>query len=149
MIYTSPEKLLRVFGAESPFGQCCLFAGLSASPLAAGEYELPGGIRAIQKPGDPLKREGRYEAHRKYIDIQLVLRGTELVKTAPLSACSTLEEYDPEADIEWLSSREEYTLLLAPGRLLVLFPWDAHMPSLMPDPEHTRTDKLIFKVPVF
>ncbi|MBR4749027.1 MAG: YhcH/YjgK/YiaL family protein [Abditibacteriota bacterium] len=150
MIYTSPDKLLRIFGPESPFGRCCLYLSrLDTEPLAAGEKELPGGIRVIQKPGDPLKREGRCEAHRKYIDIQLVTKGEELVKAAPLDACAVLEEYDPAGDIEWLAAREEYTLLLKPGRLLVLFPWDAHMPSLMPDPEHTRTDKIIFKVPLF
>ena len=148
MIYTSPEELLRIFGAEHPLGVCCRRLADPAG-LPEGETLLPGGIRAISKPEDPLKTEGRYEAHRKYTDVQLVLRGTELVKTAPMSACSVLEAYDPEADIEWLSSREEYPLLLAPGRLLVLFPSDAHMPSLIPAGGCRRVHKVIFKVPVF
>ncbi|HEY5504695.1 MAG TPA: YhcH/YjgK/YiaL family protein, partial [Sedimentisphaerales bacterium] len=43
--------------------------------------------------------EGYLEAHRKYIDIQFLLTGVEILGYAPLKGLTTAEVYNPQKDI--------------------------------------------------
>jgi YhcH/YjgK/YiaL family protein len=78
------------------------------------------------------KAEPRFEAHRKYIDVQFMVSGTEVIGWAPLSALAVTEAYDAEKDVcfglvkqgLWTSVR------LGAGQLAVLYPEDAHAPRL-------------------
>ena len=73
----------------------------------------------------------RYEAHRKYIDIQYVVSGSELIGIAPLaSKDSTLQEYDATKDIEFLTVKKGITVQATPAKFFVFFPEEAHMPGL-------------------
>jgi YhcH/YjgK/YiaL family protein len=74
----------------------------------------------------------RYEAHKKYIDIQYVVSGNELIGVAPLSTQeSILQKYDEAKDIEFLSVKKGRMLEATPSVFFVFFPEDAHMPGLM------------------
>jgi YhcH/YjgK/YiaL family protein len=87
--------------------------------------------------------DSRWEAHRKHIDIQLVLSGEELVGVAPLDNLIA-EPYNDANDILFASGQGDL-LKLTPGRFLVLFPHDAHMPGLqVGEPAPVR--KLVVKV---
>jgi YhcH/YjgK/YiaL family protein len=73
----------------------------------------------------------RYEAHRKYIDIQYVISGSELIGIAPLaSKDSILQEYDATKDIEYFSVKKGITVQATPAKFFVFFPEEAHMPGL-------------------
>ena len=100
------------------------------STLPAGKYELDGkqlyvGIDEYTTKADG---KGKWESHRKYIDIQLVIEGTERVCLAPLGKMQQ-GEYDPTKDFLPLSGQGEF-LTLRPGEFMILFPQDAHMPSM-------------------
>jgi biofilm protein TabA len=74
----------------------------------------------------------RFEAHRKYIDIQFLLSGTELMGWAPLDAVTVTEPYDAEKDILFGNVADDasaFTFFSA-GQAIVLFPSDAHAPGL-------------------
>ncbi len=74
----------------------------------------------------------RYEAHKKYIDIQYVVSGNELEGVAPLTSQeSVLQQYDAAKDIEFLSVKNGKMISATPAGFFVFFPSDAHMPGLM------------------
>ena len=76
------------------------------------------------------KKSANFEAHRNYIDIQYIVKGNERIGYTDYSNCKTVEAYDNDKDIEFLEcANGEYTLL-SEGEFLVLFPQDAHQPSL-------------------
>lgn len=71
------------------------------------------------------------ENHRKYADLFCLLEGEEEVGVCPLETVGELVREDPDHDI-WLHRGETVRLPLGGGRFLVLFPGDAHAPSIGP-----------------
>lgn len=84
------------------------------------------------------------EAHRKYIDIQYLLEGEELVGVAPLESMTEEVEARPENDI-WFYHGPTAPVPIGSGRFLVLFPGDAHAPSIAVDKPAT-VRKCVVKV---
>jgi YhcH/YjgK/YiaL family protein len=92
--------------------------------------------------------QARFEAHRRYIDIQLVVKGQEAIALAPVTGLTTMEAYDAAKDIEFFAPpRESVTLALHPGEFAVFAPGDAHEPSLHLDGPHVSR-KVVAKVSV-
>jgi biofilm protein TabA len=90
----------------------------------------------------------RFEAHRRYIDIQLVVRGQEAIGFAPAASLTTVESYDAAKDIEFFAvPPESATLALRAGDFVVFTPGDAHRPSLHLDGPHVSR-KAVVKVSV-
>lgn len=80
------------------------------------------------------KPDAKYEAHNKYIDIQYIVNGVERIGVSDRISCETCIPYDSDDDIEFmtLSGTEEWQSLRE-GEFLVLFPNDAHKPSITPE----------------
>ena len=90
----------------------------------------------------------RYEAHQKYIDIQYVVSGKELIGVAPVSQKKdVLEAYDPTKDIEFLTVTGGENLLALPDRFFIFFPEDAHRPGLK-DGANSPVRKVVVKVKI-
>ena len=64
-----------------------------------GGAELGSGVR-VNVAENALAQTGRYEAHRRFIDLQLVLEGSEAMEWAPLDELSG-GGYDEARDIEF------------------------------------------------
>ena len=90
------------------------------------------------------EEESFFEAHRNYLDIHLMLEGSELVEIAPPE---TLTEFDLVEANDFYAYRGEgqYRLILSPGDFLVVFPNDAHKIKMRVDGPETVT-KAVFKV---
>lgn len=89
--------------------------------------------------------EGRWEAHRRYIDLQYVARGVERIGVCPLGSLQS-GEYDTEKDVTWLTGRGDF-ITLSETRFIVLWPGDAHMPGIAVDvPGDVR--KVVVKIAV-
>lgn len=98
---------------------------------APGRYELEGEklFAMIQEyPTKPVEL-GRWEAHRKYIDVQFVAAGVELIGYAPLSTLEVVEPYDGEKDVMFLKGSGSF-LRVDAGMFAIFYPQDAHMPTL-------------------
>lgn len=114
-----------------------------------GEYPIRGEeifARVMRYETRP-RSEGRLESHRRYIDIQAVLSGSETVLWAPLAAIAGAP-YDSESDVSFhpepvgpLSS-----LQLSPDLFALFLPGDAHMPMLHPGPEPSIVTKVVVKI---
>ena len=91
-----------------------------------GRYEFDGGYLMLQEGDTKPAETGDFEVHRKYIDVQVVLSGTEYAVWAPLSELTVTEEYDGEKDREMLSGKALYTIRMDGGMFYALFPEDGH-----------------------
>ena len=74
-----------------------------------GKYPVDGEniYYTIQRYTTKPLSEGKLEAHRKYIDIQFLLEGQELLGYAPLKGLTTSEEYNPAKDIVFYETPEQ------------------------------------------
>lgn len=86
-----------------------------------------------------------FEAHRQYLDIQVVTQGGERVEIAHPEG---LELTRQQGDFYGYTGEAEQSVLLRPGNFLVVFPGDAHrlrLPVKQPGEPFTR---VVFKVKV-
>jgi len=126
-------------------------ADLASLPL--GRTDIEGDdVYVMMSEGETRPPEQvRFEAHRRYIDIQLVVRGQEAIGVAPVSALTTVEPYDPAKDIEFFAVPrvlvESATFGLRAGDFAVFAPGDGHRPSLHLDGPHVSR-KAVVKVSV-
>jgi YhcH/YjgK/YiaL family protein len=79
------------------------------------------------------REAARLEAHRKYIDVQLVIpRAGALAEEfgwRPLGTCDrVVEPYDAARDIVFFGDQPEVWLSILPGCFAIFFPTDAHAP---------------------
>ena len=73
---------------------------------------------------------GCYESHQKYIDIQLVLSGSEYIRCLPENAPEITSAYDREGDVELFKLSDGLDLKLFPGRFALFMPGELHAPKL-------------------
>lgn len=76
------------------------------------------------------KDQTRYESHRKYIDIQYVISGKELMGIAPLDSVKVTQPYNEAGDIAYYNYDGGDYRLATPANFLIFFPENAHRPSL-------------------
>ena len=116
--------------------------------LADGRYNIDGNTVYASIQTYETKEDAKYESHRKYIDIQYMIEGEEKVGITDLSNCITCIEYDPNKDLEFynIESKEEYSTLKT-GELLILYPHDAHKPSISLNTKKT-VKKVVVKVAI-
>jgi biofilm protein TabA len=89
----------------------------------------------------------KYEAHRKYIDIQYIAEGVEVMGWAQAGSLTVTVPYSDMQDI-WYGSppSNEITFIhLSAGQLAIFFPDDAHAPKLAAD-KPAFVKKLVVKV---
>ena len=86
--------------------------------------------------------EAFFEAHKKYLDVHLMLQGTERVD---ISHPDVLTLFDHKDDFYAYHGEAEQTLLLTLGSFLVVFPGDAHRIKVqVKGPENVS--KVVFKL---
>jgi len=111
--------------------------------LPAGRYEIDGErvYAMVAKDAGRGKEEAQLEIHARYIDIQLVLAGTDEMGWKPKACCrQPVGEFDQEADIRFFADRPDVWLATTSGMFAIFFPEDAHLPLI--------SDGLIHKVVV-
>ncbi len=127
------------------------FAVLADPALAQkpdGRYSIDGdGLYYMvqhytTKPVD----QARFESHQKYIDIQVLLAGQEMLGYSPTTGLEVTQPYDEQKDIMFYRvGTMTAQIRLEPGIFCILFPHDAHLPSCQlacPAEVH----KVVFKI---
>jgi biofilm protein TabA len=115
--------------------------------LPVGRYVIDGeNVYAVvaKEPGRR-KEDALLETHERYIDIQLVLAGSDEIGWKPKSAClRPASKYDREKDIRFFTDEPDAWLAVKDGAFAVFFPEDAHMPLISSGEIH----KVVVKVKV-
>jgi YhcH/YjgK/YiaL family protein len=87
-----------------------------------------------------------WEAHKRYIDVQCMVKGVERIGYANIGNLDVVKEYDADFDFMALSGMGDY-LVLDEGTFAVFFPEDAHMPGITAS-DDTNVKKVVVKVRV-
>ncbi len=93
------------------------------------------------------KEDKKWEAHRKYIDIQYLIKGRECMGYGLLQNFKTSVEYDDKNDIEFLSGDKFNYINLSKGEFVIFYPDDVHAPVLNVD-ENKEIKKVIVKIKI-
>ena len=94
-----------------------------------GKYEVNGDniFYLVQRYKTKDASETKFEAHRKYIDIQAVLKGKEVIGYANINSLKESVPY--KEDVLFFETPQDYNeVKLKEGMFTILFPEDAHMP---------------------
>ena len=120
---------------------------LDLKQLPAGRHELDGRrlfamVALDQGRG---REKSLLEFHRKYIDIQYLVAGVDLIGWRPTDLCDRIATpYDAEKDIGFFFDRPETWVEVPVGYFAILFPDDAHAPLATAGSLH----KVVVKVAV-
>src|SRR4051812_48763738 len=103
--------------------------------IASGDVqktELAGGAFVVEQVYESkLRADGFFESHRKYIDVQVVFEGEELMEVADIAQMSVRQPYHAERDVIIYDDNTSASMLrVYPGQAAIFFPADVHMPTL-------------------
>ena len=114
--------------------------------LLEGKYDLGEGEFFSIMSGETRELESaQYEFHQKYLDLQIMLEGSEFMQWQNLDKVDQLN-FDAESDIGFGTGPG--TLIEIPqNSFYIVYPQDAHMPGLHVE-EPAQFKKAVFKVKV-
>jgi len=116
-----------------------------------GRYDITDRIYANV---ETYKTKGEFEAflesHRKYIDLQFLLYGSEKIKYTNIDGLVPRCDYDPDRDIIFYKnpSVEVSSLLLNGRNFAVFYPQDAHAPQITTFSLQENVKKVVIKIAV-
>lgn len=143
---TKDYQLIRALSPEA-----CEFAKKAvAEGVEDGRYDFSDGSFAAVSSYETKKRsEACYEAHKKFIDVQLMLQGREIIGIEHIDVMHKYECIKPfeDGDLELFAyNNEGYDNVIAEGEFVILYPEDGHMPGVcIGKPE--KVQKVVFKIP--
>ena len=114
--------------------------------MECGRHEIRGNEVFFNLQEYETKPSQKLEAHKKYIDIQVVITGEEYMGYTNFDNTTISEAYDSEKDVMFLSGNVD-KLKADNKTFLIFYPQDAHMPALSIK-ENTKVKKAIFKISV-
>jgi len=115
--------------------------------LEPGEYPIDSDkvFATIVKTKGRQAEAAKIETHRRYIDIQMVLGGTDAMGWAPAVKCLDQSmAYDADRDLQFFNEQPESWQIVKEDYFAIFFPEDAHMPLIGDGDIH----KVIVKVAV-
>ena len=114
------------------------------------KVELGGGVFAIEQVYETKPRaQGFFESHRKYIDVQVVVFGEELMEVVDAARTVVREAYAAERDlVTYQDVADASQVRVVAGEAAIFFPVDVHMPSLRAHAGPVLVRKTVVKVPL-
>lgn len=75
------------------------------------------------------ENEKFWESHKKYLDVQIMINGTEKVAINDIRDMK-VKSFDEEKDLTILEGNKAFDIVMKTGDVLVFFPNDVHKPEL-------------------
>lgn len=124
---------------------------LHISPdIEIGIHEISPRVKAIvSEYATKQENEVGYEAHRKYIDIQYLITGTEKIYCMPLEHLKETKPYNVDSDAAFYEATDmqPQEMVIGNGYFAIFFPQDRHMPQLCID-KPMSVKKVVIKVKI-
>lgn len=150
MIFDSLKNASLYDGAHPSLSYAfALAASVSDASVPTGKYEGENGVYVVKSTYTTKACEGKatYEAHREYIDLQILLDGEECILVSDLDDCEVTKPYEPDCLLGVIrDGAAEQALALRASSFAILYPTDAHAPGLALG-EPTEVVKLVVKIP--
>ena len=124
-------------------------AALDPGAVTPGRTPIVGDevYAAASKYATKALETARFEAHKKYIDIQCILSGQEIIGFVPtIEGLTVLEPHNVEKDVAFYAIPTSYaSLSMNAGRFAIFYPGQGHMPNLHREGPHDVV-KVVVKV---
>ncbi len=144
MIYDS-LKNIEAYKGLAVYPALKFFAENDLTNAAPGKYALEGeDFYSVSEY--ETKAKTRSEAHKDYIDIQMLLAGEEYIGVAPLTEDMVPVDSKDGGDC-WFYDCPVDRITMKPGMFMVLYPQDVHLPGDMKD-QPTACKKIVAKIKV-
>lgn len=127
-----------------------VIADPATSQLSEGRHDIDGDslFVLVQRYTTQPMEDGIYESHRKYLDLQYLVKGSELICHQFADELKIKETYNPEGDYQLYSRPESYnSIAMQQGMFALFFPNDGHLPGRNLGAE-TNVEKLVVKVAI-
>ena len=121
----------------------------SVRNAAPGKYEVDGDslFYVVDEYETGPVEEGRLEIHRKYLDIQYIVSGSECIGTAPLEGLTEETPYDGEKDLAFYQYEPTMSkLVLKQGMFAIFWPNEPHMPGRRIGNTSGKVKKIVVKI---
>lgn len=94
------------------------------------------------------REECFFESHKKYIDVQFILGGEEIIEVSNANLLAVALAYNEELDfVKYEDKKECSSVVLKAGGVAIFYPQDAHMPCIKVK-ESVKVIKAVVKVGV-
>ncbi len=113
--------------------------------LPDGKHDISGDdiFAIVARANGKSAEDTQLEVHNKYIDIQVIISGTDSIGWKPRSACTNaVANYDQENDIQFYTEKPDAWIPVGPNQFAMFFPEDAHAPMVSDGLLH----KIVIKV---
>lgn len=114
------------------------------SSYEVGKYPVENGYYMVQKGTTKPCEAGSFETHRKYVDVQIMIEGQEVLEWNTKAEMEDIEPYNEEKDVQHCQGKGNRILIKA-GMCHILFPEDAHKACLHID-EPNDYVKIVLKL---
>ena len=150
MIYDTTKNLSLYRGISKNLDAAIEYlAKNDVSQLADGKYPVVGGDTVIVQASHyetKTVEEAKFEAHKKYIDIQIVLEGREGCYYLPLEGLEEDGPFIPDRDLGFYKGESRICFPLETGMFAIFFPPDVHKPSCDFEGKKSKNHKIVVKV---
>lgn len=120
--------------------------GLSPA-ISEGHYDIDEESYANVDVYEPkLIEKCKFEAHKKYIDIQILLEGEEEIDCININHLDISEKYDENRDVMFFKDSDNIPdkIILKPSKFVFIYPHEAHKPQIKTNSQSVK--KAVIKI---
>ena len=124
---------------------------LDLNALENGRHDINDQIYMnVMEPETAEPSSKKAELHHEYLDVQVLIRGTENIEVgATYPNLSKYEDYNEADDYQLCADIDDkFTVTMKPKMFAVFYPYEPHKPCCVVNGKTEKIKKLVVKVPV-
>ena len=130
---------------------CDYLNTLDLNALENGRHDINDQIYMnVMEPETVEPSSKKAELHHEYLDVQVLIRGTENIEVgANYPDLSKYESYNEADDYQLCADvGDKFTITMKPKMFAVFYPYEPHKPCCVVNGKTEKIKKLVVKVPV-
>lgn len=130
---------------------CDYLNTLDLNALKNGRHDINDQIYMnVMEPETAEPSSKKAELHHEYLDVQVLIRGTENIEVgANYPDLSKYESYNEADDYQLCADIDDkFTITMKPKMFAVFYPYEPHKPCCVVNGKTEKIKKLVVKVPV-
>ena len=130
---------------------CDYLNTLDLNALENGRHDINDQIYMnVMEPETAEPSSKKAELHHEYLDVQVLIRGTENIEVgANYPDLSKYESYNEADDYQLCADIDDkFTVTMEPKMFAVFYPYEPHKPCCVVNGKTEKIKKLVVKVPV-